>query len=266
MATIHRFCMLATSLFSGVTLAQTFHEPRFYAWHNPPFTQAGSTWNWSDSKLNRMIFINATERYTKPNGQVGYREVTPTAAATATVSTILAGLYPTGGAPQTVFPGRIAVMVNNYGRDIVDHDYLLNSNGDVVLDSSNHPVANESNYRTRFFYPEDRLDGIADVNFGFPDAPGLAQDYATARTYRHPFIKNTLTTSTNGVYNAPLKQWTQEYADALWTLWDASLTTSQPLPDPNTYTFVFDTEADLTGPNSRNGIHMIRELALRPAK
>ncbi|XVJ60654.1 MAG: hypothetical protein HEQ23_15175 [Tepidisphaera sp.] len=128
-------------MFSGVAVAQTFQEPKFYAWHNPPFTQAGSPWDWTDSKFNRMIFINATERYTKPNGRVGYREVTPTSAATATANAILAGLYPTGGAPQTLFPGRIAVMINTYGRDASDHDYVMTPEGLIARDADEEPRA-----------------------------------------------------------------------------------------------------------------------------
>jgi hypothetical protein len=72
---------------------------------------------------------------------------------------------------------------------------------------------------------------------------------------------------TNGVYDAPLKQWTHEYAIALrdQRLAHNAANPEQPIPDPSTFTWVFDTEADLALANGKNGVHMIKQLALRPA-
>ena len=54
------FCSLSLVLFSGSALAQDFKVPRFYAWHHPPFTQGPNSWDWADSKFNRMIYVEAT--------------------------------------------------------------------------------------------------------------------------------------------------------------------------------------------------------------
>lgn len=71
------------------------------------------------------------------------------------------------------------------------------------------------------------------------------------RPYAHPFLANTTTEE------APLKEWMEEYVDAL----EAEVAT-RSLPSPNSWRFYFDTESTVRQVDTRDDVFMLRHLYL----
>lgn len=116
----------------------------------------------------------------------------------------------------------------------------------------------------RFPQPRDERLSLCEARGACsPVPPGFRPDYGSARSYRHPFLRNADPTfnASTGEWNAPLKQWMQRFVNRLDANYLASLPTSQPLPNPNLYRFNYDTEAPIVSHADFNDVFMLKHLS-----
>jgi hypothetical protein len=211
-----------------------------------------------------MIHVSGVSVWRDAELQPHYTARDPIALADEVATKMYTARY---GTPQTLFEGRVMLLVQNWGRDFHDHDYKIDPDtGEVFLDPvTQEAIPNTSEYAIRFFRADDRLpasDGRpAMTDLDFPNTPGHA-DWGTARSYRHPFIKAAESLPANN----PLKAWTIAFATRLKDIHD-----NQNLPGwvgqqlPYLERVAFDVEAPITLTKARNGVKMLDELARRPS-
>jgi hypothetical protein len=152
----------------------------------------------------------------------------------------------------------IAVQLKDFGRDGRDQDYQVvptgPDKGQYVLDPETlRPIPTNWEYDTRFFRIADRLPPpFSDENFTVKPR-NSPNDFDTARTFRHPFLKNAdpgFDTGT-GSWKSPMKQWLQEFVNAYNAI-------PGSVPPARLY---FDTESIIAQPPGENPVYMLAWLA-----
>lgn len=234
----------AGSVCVSESVAQEFNTPTFYMWGDYPQGHVPAS-----PMVRRQVKFNLFYNSHHTNVQDLAKDL-----ADEVAEEILAGRLTS----ETVM-----VVLQNFGMDSehLDLDY-----GDTNPEPTYGGI--------RFFLDEDRIQGINewDQNIDahtFPDpriASGIGgRDYRTARSYRHPFIKNALP-DLNGVVRAPLRQWMKTFLTELTAQYVAragTFTADDNIPHPATYKWYFDIEPLFLGAPTRNSVFMLRELASR---
>ena len=243
--------MVIVASASSTVLSQTVEKPRFYMWGDPP---SGAVEHHLHIVPN--VTLNTYDGWQDPDDGQWYKPYArPDKAAKAIVLKIIA--YRSGASPWLPSGTPINIMLKDWG---ADSGNCGGSPPNCVCDSprgepepdyrdrlDRPPPYNREPFKTRYFLPEDRLipDMEAEWDPNHPNRFPLLRDAdnadaRTARSYRHPFLRNAGHPVGQGIPR-PLREWTVEFVAAYRALQTLYANTATPIPDPSS--FYFDTEA-----------------------
>jgi hypothetical protein len=248
---------------SGAAWGQTVVKPRFYMWGDPP---SGAIEHHPHIVPN--ISLNLQDRWRDPDDlptdPEHYPAAEPAAAAKAVVLKIIQYKYADGWLGDAEHPKPINILLNDWGADNTSCD---RPRGVQEPDYRDPPAPSPilAPFRTRYFLPEDRL---LPMNLEWDDVPGAFPlrrtvdnaDARTARSYRHPFLRNAGYPVGQGIPR-PLREWTMEFVAAYRALQTYYANLPTPIVIPNPSSFFLDTEAPIALPPDSNPMFMIRTVA-----